>query len=301
MTIPSLKELMAAGAHFGHKRERSHPKAKSYIYTLREGIYIIDLQKTQEQLEAALKAINDWAKEGKTILFVGTKPQAADIVKQAAESVGMPYMTHRWPGGLLTNFDTVLQNLKQIAALEAQLASEQAANLTKKEKLVISEKIKKSNMTLHGIRNLKNLPDALFVVDVVTEATAVEEAYRLGLPIVGMTDTNANPGKIDFPIPANDDARKSIELIVGLVAGTIKAHKGSRPVVQEVVEATAQTAAAAVKTEAEQTEAGKSEPKESVQEKTDTETPATETKEEKSAAEPNKRTTKAKATTPKEA
>src|SRR5688572_2856587 len=124
ITVPSLRELMVAGAHFGHKKERSHPKAQSYIYTLREGIYIIDLQKTQEGLERALTVLAQFAKEGKTILFVGTKPQAATIVKEAAIRAGMPYLTHRWPGGLLTNFETVLQNLNQLAGLEAKLTDE---------------------------------------------------------------------------------------------------------------------------------------------------------------------------------
>jgi small subunit ribosomal protein S2 len=230
-SIPSLKDLMAVGAHFGHKRERSHPKAQQYIYVLREGIYIIDLQKTQEGLEKALDVVSDLAKQGKTILFVGTKPQAADLVKIAAEKAHMPYIVNHWPGGLLTNFETVAQNLKQLEANEAKLASDDAANLTKKEKLVISEKIRKTVEVLGGIRTMKNMPDALFVVDVIAEATAVAEAYRLGIPVIGICDTNANPEKIDFPIPANDDARKTIELITGLMADTITGNKAA-PVVE---------------------------------------------------------------------
>ncbi len=244
---PSLRDLMAAGAHFGHKRERSHPKAKSYIYTLREGIYIIDLEKTREALEKALKVLGEWAADGKTILFVGTKPQAADLVKAAAEKAGMPYITHRWPGGLLTNFETVVQNLKNLDTLESNLNSDQYVNWTKKERRVLSEKIRKNNETLGGIRTLRQLPDALFVVDVVAEATAVEEAHRLGLPIVGVCDTNANPDRIDYPIPANDDARKSVELVTDLVAETIVAHKRG-PVVAKVEETKTETVVAPEKT-----------------------------------------------------
>lgn len=230
-TIPSLKELMAVGAHFGHKRERSHPKAQQYIYVLREGIYIIDLQKTQEGLEKALNFVGDLAKQGKTILFVGTKPQAADLVKIAAEKANMPYIINHWPGGLLTNFETVAKNLKQLTANEEKLASEEGANLTKKERLVVSEKIRKTTDILGGIRNMKGMPDALFVVDVVAESTAVAEAYRLGIPVIGICDTNANPEKIDFPIPANDDARKTIELVAGLLAEAIAGNKPA-PVVE---------------------------------------------------------------------
>lgn len=229
VTTPSLKELMAAGAHFGHKRERSHPKAKQYIYVLREGIYIIDLQKTQEALEKALKTVADLASRGKTIMFVGTKPQAADLVKTAAEQAGMPYIVNHWPGGLLTNFETVQQNLKQLATMEAKLASDDSASMTKKEKRVMSDKVTKTTETLGGVRNMRNLPDALFVVDVVAESTAVGEAYRLGIPVIGICDTNANPEKIDFPIPANDDARKAIELITGLVAQAISGNKAVAP------------------------------------------------------------------------
>lgn len=229
-TIPSLKELMAAGAHFGHKRERSHPKAKDYIYVLREGIFIIDLAKTQAGLEKALTTISDLAQSGKTILFVGTKPQAADLVKTAAEAAGMPYIVNHWPGGLLTNFETVAQSLKQLEVLEARLANEEeAANLTKKEKRVLTDKVNKTNDVLGGVRAMRRLPDALFVIDVMAEATAVAEAYRLGIPVIGVCDTNANPEKIDIVIPANDDARKTIELITGLVAQTISGNKMAAP------------------------------------------------------------------------
>ncbi len=228
-TLPTLKQLLAAGTHFGHKKERSHPKSRQYTYVLREGIYIIDLQKTQDALEKALHVVADMAASGKTILFVGTKPQAADLVKAAAIKAGMPYLVNRWPGGLLTNFETVLRNLKNIDIMEAQLADPESMAKTKKEKRVLTEKINKSNDMLGGIRGLKDLPDALFVVDTVAEATAVTEASRLGLPIVGICDTNANPETITYPIPANDDARGAIELIVNLVAEAITSNKSAAP------------------------------------------------------------------------
>ncbi len=222
---PTLRELMAAGAHFGHKKERSHPKAKPFIYVLREGIYIIDLEKTQVGLERALAVVSDMAARGKTILFVGTKPQASALVKAAAESAGMPFIVNHWPGGLLTNFETIAQNLKRLEALEAKLVAEDDLMTTKKEKRVIDEKIRKSIAVLGGVRDMNGLPDALFVVDVITEATAVNEAYRLGIPVIGVCDTNANPENIDYPIPANDDARKTIELITGLISQAIADHK----------------------------------------------------------------------------
>lgn len=237
-TIPSLRDLMAAGAHFGHKKERSHPKSKVYTYTLREGIYIIDLEKTQQALEVAVKAVAELARSGKTILFVGTKPQAADLVKAAAESAGMPYIVSRWPGGLLTNYETTVQSLKRMRQMEAKLAAENS-NLTKKERRVMSENLRKTTQNLGGIQIMTRIPDALFVVDVVAEETAVKEAYRLGIPVIGICDTNANPEKIDFPIPGNDDARKTIETIVNLIAGTILQYKAvtptEKPVVAEVV------------------------------------------------------------------
>lgn len=231
ITLPTLRELMAAGAHFGHKRERSHPKAKSYVYVLREGIFIIDLAKTLEGLEKALAYLTDLASHGKTVLFVGTKPQAADLVKAAAMLAGMPYIVHHWPGGLLTNFETVAANLKQLSVLEARLADE-TNPLNKKERSVIGDKVAKTVATLGGVREMKRLPDALFVVDVVAESTAVTEAHRLAIPVVAICDTNANPTLIEYPIPANDDARKTIGLITELVGQAIAANKAAAPVAE---------------------------------------------------------------------
>lgn len=226
-TVPSLRDLMAAGAHFGHKKERSHPKAKAFTYTLREGIYIIDLEKTQDALKKALEVVTDVARSGKTVLFVGTKPQAADLVKTAAEAAGMPYIVSHWPGGLLTNFETTQQSLKRISQMEAKLADEKNP-MTKKERRVMTEALRKAKISLGGVEGMRRTPDALFVVDVVAESTAVKEAYRLGIPVIGVCDTNANPELIDYPIPANDDARKTIETIVTLISHAIAKYRPAK-------------------------------------------------------------------------
>lgn len=250
--IPSLRDLMAAGAHFGHKKERSHPKSKDFTYTLREGIYIIDLEKTQEGLKKALEVVTELARSGKTVLFVGTKPQAADLVKTAAEAVGAPYIVSHWPGGLLTNFETTQQSLKRITTMEAKLADEKNP-MTKKERRVMTEALRKAKVSLGGVESMRRTPDALFVVDVVAESTAVKEAYRLGIPVIGICDTNANPELIDYPIPANDDARKTIETIVNLIAGVIAhyrpAKEESQPTEQPVVTETATETTVKEKTE----------------------------------------------------
>jgi small subunit ribosomal protein S2 len=223
---------MAAGAHFGHKKERSHPKSKDFTYTLREGIYIIDLEKTQTALQKALEVTAELARSGKTILFVGTKPQAADLVKTAAEAADMPYIVAHWPGGLLTNFETTQMSLKRMGNMEAKLSDDKNP-MTKKERRVMSESLRKAKISLGGVETLRRTPDALFVIDVVAEETAVREAYRLGIPVIGVCDTNANPEQIDYPIPANDDARKTIEMIVTLISGAIAKY---RPAKEAIVE-----------------------------------------------------------------
>ncbi len=238
--LPTLKELMAAGAHFGHKRERSHPKAKGYIYGLREGIYIINLEQTQAGLEQAIKAVTEWAKQGKVLLMVGTKPQAAGIIRSEAERANLPYIVERWPGGLLTNFDTVAESLKSLATNEARLEDATVNNLTKKERRVLTDKVKRASSVLGGMRHLKTTPDAMFVIDIVAEATAVAEAKRLGIPVIGLTDTNANPEIVDIAIPANDDAKQTIALITKtLVDAILRERPQVEAVKAESTEATA--------------------------------------------------------------
>lgn len=229
MQLPTLEEMLKVGVHFGHKKQRSHPKAKKNIFCLREGIYVIDLGKTQELLKRALDYFSKVTKEGRTILFVGTKKQAKRIVEEAAKKVNMPYITHRWLGGTLTNFETVRKNIKHLEELEKKKESEEYQYFTKKEKLKLDEEIAKLHQIFDGIIEMKKLPDCLFVVDAVEEDIAIKEANKKGIPIVAICDTNANPEKVDYPIPANDEALKSIEMMVGLVAeGILEGRKNQK-------------------------------------------------------------------------
>lgn len=215
--MPKLIEMMEAGVHFGHKKERSHPKAKDFIFTLREGIFIIDLDQTNERLEKALSFLKKEIDEGRTVLFVGTKRQAREMVKNLAKEADAPYITQRWLGGTLTNFETIKKNIKELERLEEQVKTQEFVSLTKKEQKVITDKLAKLQEVFGGIRNLKSLPDALFIVDAHHENLAVMEANRMKIPVVAICDTDSDPTKITYPIPANDDAAKSLELIMGEV------------------------------------------------------------------------------------
>lgn len=219
----TLKEMLEAGVHFGHQRSRWNPKMSSFIFTERNGIHIFDLTKTAESLEVAIKFANKIAKENGTILFVGTKKQAQDIVRATAESCGMPYVNERWFGGMLTNFDTFLSLSKTLRDLKVKI--EKNAFATKKQLVVATKKEEKLSTTLGGTSNLKKLPDALFVVDVVKEHNAVAEANKLGIPVIAIADTNANPDVIDYPIPGNDDAIKSIQLLSNEIAKAVNDFK----------------------------------------------------------------------------
>ncbi|MDO8513671.1 MAG: 30S ribosomal protein S2 [bacterium] len=216
--LPSLKELLDAGAHFGHKKERSYPKAKQYTYMLKDQIYVIDLEKTREKLEEALKYIEKMATEGKALLIVGTKRQAQELVAQYAKAADLPYISYRWLGGMLTNFETIRRRIKFLDELDGKLSEENLQSLTKKEKAKLQEEANKLHKVFDGIRNLKKLPDALFIVDVVGEKIAICEAQKMDIPVIGIADTNANPELIQYPIPANDDAKKTIEIILALVS-----------------------------------------------------------------------------------
>ena len=220
--LPSLKEMMEAGAHFGHKKERSYPKARQYIYVLKDQIYIIDLEKTRDMLEETLAYISKAVSQGKNILFVGTKRQAQAIVEKIAKEVGSPYINHRWLGGTLTNFATIRKNLKHLEELEDRLKTSDIDQLTKREKARLQEEADKLHIIFDGIRHLENLPDILFIVDTAKERIAVAEAKKMGLAVAGIADTNANPELVDYPIVANDDALKTIEMILSLVAQAIK-------------------------------------------------------------------------------
>lgn len=215
--MPTLTELLDAGAHFGHKKERSHPKAKDFTYTIRDSIYVIDLEKTIAGLNDAISYLKDAYQSGKKILFVGTKNQAKAAVKKTAQNLKMPFIIARWLGGTLTNFETIRKSLKQLEKLEELKKSEDFAKYTKKERKRIEEKINKLNLLFEGMKDLKALPDTLFIVDTAKEDVAVLEARKMNLPIVGICDTNANPDLIDYIIPLNDDSQKSIELIMGKI------------------------------------------------------------------------------------
>jgi len=220
--MPTLAELLEAGAHFGHKKERSHPRAKDFTYTIRDSVYVIDLEQTVERLKAASEYLKKQIEAGKTILFVGTKRQAKEALKKTAVSLGMPYITERWLGGTITNFETINKSLKQLVKLEELVKSEDFTKYTKKERLKIEEKIVKLNSIFSGIKEMKYLPDVIFVVDTAHEDVAVREAKKIGMPIVGICDTNANPDLIDYPIPANDDSEKTIILILSAIEADAK-------------------------------------------------------------------------------
>lgn len=223
MQKPTYKELLDAGVHFGHMKKKWNPKMLQYIFMERKGIHIIDLNRTLECMEDAAMAMKAMAKAGKKILFVATKKQSREIVIEAANSVNMPYVTDRWLGGMLTNFATIRKSVKKMQSIEKMLADETVTNITKKERLMLSRKKDKLEKTLGGIAQLNRIPSAMFIVDIHHEHIAVAEAKKLGIKTFGMVDTNSDPTKIDFPIPANDDASKSIAIISKYVAQAIQA------------------------------------------------------------------------------
>lgn len=218
----SMMDMLKAGAHFGHLTAKWHPKMEPYIFTAREKVHIIDLQKTIEALEKALTFIASEASRGKKILFVATKRQARDVVKEAAESCGMPYVTGRWLGGTLTNFETISKQIKKLHDYYQMEKSGQLAKYKKREQLMIKEEIERLEKNVGGIKDLKQLPDALFIIDIDREAIALKEAKVKNIPVVALVDTNVNPEKVDYPIPANDDAIASITLFVNFIAQTVK-------------------------------------------------------------------------------
>jgi small subunit ribosomal protein S2 len=215
------QQLLDAGVHFGHLKKKWNPKMLPYIFAEKKGIHIIDLNKTVDALQEASGALKQIAKSGKKIMFVATKKQAKEIVSECARRVNMPYATERWLGGMLTNFNTVRKSVKKMQSIEKMLADGSAENLTKKERLTLSRDKEKMEKVLGGIAQLGRLPAALFIVDIGHEHIALAEAKRLGITTFGMVDTNSDPNKIDFPIPANDDATKSIAIITNYVASII--------------------------------------------------------------------------------
>ena len=215
------QQLLEAGVHFGHLRKKWNPKMLPYIFAEKKGIHIIDLNKTTESLQETAAALKQIARSGKKILFVGTKKQAKDIVAECAQRINMPYVTERWLGGMLTNFNTVRKSVKKMQSIEKMLADGSAESLTKKERLTLSRDRDKMEKVLGGISQLGRLPAALFLVDIGHEHIALAEAKRLGITTFGMVDTNSDPNKVDFAIPANDDATKSIAIITNYIVAAI--------------------------------------------------------------------------------
>jgi len=227
------QQLLEAGVHFGHLRKKWNPKMLPYIFAEKKGIHIIDLNKTTESLQEAASALKQIAKSGKKIMFVGTKKQAKEIVTECAKKVNMPFATERWLGGMLTNFNTVRKSVKKMQSIEKMLGDGSFDNITKKERLTLSRDKEKMEKVLGGIAQLGRVPAALFIVDIGHEHIALAEAIRLGITTFGMVDTNCDPNKVDFPIPSNDDATKSIAIIANYITAAIAEGLAERQAAKE--------------------------------------------------------------------
>ena len=225
----TLEDLLKSGAHFGHKASRWNPKMAPYIFTVRNKFHVIDLEKTHEKIKEASAFAADVAKGGGTVLFVVTKRQAREIVRKHALACGMPFVVTRWLGGSLTNFKTIQKSMRKLTAQEELLGSEKIANYTKKERLMLEREVNKSRVLFEGVRTLKKLPDAIFAIDVISDAIAVREARQMKVKIIGIVDTNSDPKVADYPIPANDDAIKALDLICGQLAQAIASARAAGP------------------------------------------------------------------------
>ena len=234
MSVISMKQLLEAGVHFGHQTRRWNPKMAPYIYTERNGIYIIDLQKSVGMVDDAYNAVSDIAAEGGTILFVGTKKQAQDAIKTEAERCGMFYVNERWLGGMLTNFKTIQSRVKRLKEIEAMSEDGTFDVLPKKEVIALKKEWAKLEKNLGGIKEMKRLPDAIFVVDPKKERICVQEAHTLGITLIGICDTNCDPEELDYVIPGNDDAIRAVKLIVSKMAdAVIEANQGAAAEAEE--------------------------------------------------------------------
>ncbi|MBV6653359.1 MAG: 30S ribosomal protein S2 [Mameliella sp.] len=239
MEKPTYKDLLDAGVHFGHLKRKWNPKMSPYIFMERKGIHIIDLNRTLEGLERAGNAARQMAKSGKKIMFVATKKQAREIVANAARSVGMPFVTDRWLGGMMTNFSTIRRSIKKMNNIDRMFQDGTLDNVTKKERLTLTRERNKLERVLGGIANLNRLPAAVFIVDIHHEHIAVAESHKLGLKTFGMVDTNSDPSQVDYAIPANDDASKSIAIITNYMAECIRQGQKDRESVKSEKEAAA--------------------------------------------------------------
>jgi small subunit ribosomal protein S2 len=236
MDKPTYKELLDAGVHFGHLKRKWNPKMQPYIFMERRGIHIIDLNRTSECLERAGRAMKQLAKSGRKIMYVATKKQAKDIIQNAANSVGMPFVTERWLGGMMTNFSTIRRSVKKMNNIDRMLADGSLTSVTKKERLTLTRERDKLEKVLGGVAGLNRLPHAVFLVDIHHEHLALAESHKLGLKTFGMVDTNSDPNLVDFAIPANDDASKSIKIITSYITECIKEGLEERRRSKEEVE-----------------------------------------------------------------
>ena len=221
MAVVAMKQLLEAGVHFGHQTRRWDPKMAEYIFQARNGIHIIDLQKTSKKLDEAYAFIKEQVEEGKTVLFVGTKKQAQECVKEAAEKSGMYYVDQRWLGGMLTNFDTIRTRVQRLKDLEAMEQDGTFDVLPKKEVILLKKEMEKLERNLGGIKDMEKIPGVIFLVDPKKEHIAVLEAKKLGIPVIGLVDTNCNPEEVDYAIPGNDDAIRAVKLIADVMANAV--------------------------------------------------------------------------------
>jgi small subunit ribosomal protein S2 len=219
--VSTMKDLLECGVHFGHQKRKWNPKMKKYIFGLRKNVYILDLQQTTKFIRKTYEIVKNHAAEGKTVLFVGTKKQASDHVRDFAKSCNMPYINHRWLGGTLTNFGTIKKSIKKMKTIGQMEETGTIDLLTKKEALILKRKKAKLGKYFEGIADMQKLPDMIFVIDTVKEHIAIEEARRLGIPVVAPIDTNCDPDVVDFPIPGNDDAIRSIKLFCNEISSAI--------------------------------------------------------------------------------
>lgn len=251
-TLIPMKALLESGVHFGHRTHKWHPAMRPYIFTERNGIHIIDLQKTVKALETAYNLVRDTVSEGGNVLFVGTKRQAQETIQEEAARAGMPYVINRWLGGMLTNWRTIRQRINELDRMERMREKGEFEHLTKKEALLISREIERLEVLFNGIRQMARLPNLLFVIDVHKEATAIHEANLLSIPVVALVDTNCDPTNVDYVIPSNDDAIRAIKLLVGKIADAAIEGKAMRKDIAE--EMPAEGAPAAVIEEEELTD-----------------------------------------------
>jgi small subunit ribosomal protein S2 len=237
-TVVSMKALLESGVHFGHRTNKWEPRMRPYIFTERNGIHIIDLQQTVKALNTAYNVVRDCVQDGGNVLFVGTKRQAQETVREEAVRCGMPYVTERWMGGILTNWSTMYQRITELERLEQLRDSGEINRLTKKEGLLIQREITRLEMRLSGLRKMKRVPDYVFIVDVCREYTAVHEANKLNIPVIALVDTNCDPTGIDYVIPSNDDAIRAIKLLVGKIADAVQEGRAMRKDMPEEMDLT---------------------------------------------------------------